>query len=196
MLIKTFIAGILLAVTSGAAMAGSPSMPTGGRTSQPIGHYEFCQSHPSECRSTRSSDKPVQLTEPAWRTLVEVNYQVNSAVEPRTDMEMWGHPEVWSYPEQYGDCEDYVLLKRRILMERGFPESALLITVVRQTNGEGHAVLTVRTSKGDFILDNLESEVALWTDTDYQYLKRQSTRHTKAWVSIDSPRDVLVGSIQ
>lgn len=196
MLIKTFIAGLILTAMNATAMAGSPFMSTGGRTSQPIGHYEFCQANPSDCRPTRGADKLVQLTETAWRTLVEVNYKVNSAIEPRTDMEMWGRPEVWSYPTQYGDCEDYVLLKRRMLMERGFPESALLITVVRQTNGEGHAVLTVRTNKGDFILDNLESKVALWTDTDYQYLKRQSTRHTKAWVSIDDPRDILVGSIQ
>ena len=39
-------------------------------------------------------------------------------------------------------------------MLRGWPESKLLITVVRDENNEGHAVLTVRTDEGDFILDN------------------------------------------
>ena len=34
-----------------------------------------------------------------------------------TDMDHWGAVEKWSYPDDgYGDCEDYVLLKRRMLI--------------------------------------------------------------------------------
>ena len=72
-----------------------------------------------------------------------------------TDLEHWGVVEKWSYPEDgYGDCEDYVLLKRRMLMQSGWPREALLITVVRDRKGDGHAVLTVKTDKGEYILDN------------------------------------------
>jgi predicted transglutaminase-like cysteine proteinase len=39
------------------------------------------------------------------------------------------------------DCEDYVLLKRRMLMQAGWPREALLVTVVRDKKGDGHAVL-------------------------------------------------------
>jgi hypothetical protein len=50
----------------------------------------------------------------------------------------------WSYPDDgYGDCEDYVLLKRRMLTQSGWPREALLVTVVRNEKDEGHAVLTV-----------------------------------------------------
>ena len=71
-----------------------------------------------------------------------------------------------------------------MLMERGWPPSSLLITVVLQPNGEGHAVLTVRTSKGDYILDNLESKIKRWDETPYTYLKRQSESHSGRWKDI------------
>ncbi|MGH6861936.1 MAG: transglutaminase-like cysteine peptidase, partial [Phyllobacterium sp.] len=103
--------------------------------------------------------------------------------------------EVWSYPTTVGDCEDYVLLKRRLLNESGIALGNLLITVVRQMNGEGHAVLTVRTDRGDLVLDNLETGIKPWSETNYDYLKRQSTRNSGAWVSINDDRQVLVGSI-
>ncbi len=62
-----------------------------------------------------------------------------------------------AYPPTAGDCEDIALLKRRDLIEKGWPVGALLMTVVRQANGEGHAVLTVLTDRGDLVLDNLKS---------------------------------------
>ncbi len=47
-----------------------------------------------------------------------------------------------------------MLLKRRLLIRAGWPREALLITVVRDRKDEGHAVLTVKTDRGEFILDN------------------------------------------
>jgi len=50
----------------------------------------------------------------------------------------------------HGDCEDYALLKRKLLLQAARPRPALLITVARDRNGDGHAVLTVkRQSQGD-----------------------------------------------
>ena len=48
-----------------------------------------------------------------------------------------------------------MLEKRRDLMSKGISLTDLLITVVRKPDGEGHAVLTVRTDEGDYVLDNL-----------------------------------------
>ena len=126
----------------------------------------------------------------------DVNESVNYAVLPMTDYEIHGREEVWSYPDVVGDCEDYVLLKRAMLMERGFSESDLLITVVRKPNGEGHAVLTLRTADGDFVLDNLEDEVKVWTETPYTYLKRQASFHAGRWVDIENGDELMVGSIR
>ena len=47
-----------------------------------------------------------------------------------TDMDHWGVIEKWSLPtDGYGDCEDYVLMKRKMLIDAGWPREALLITV-------------------------------------------------------------------
>ena len=74
--------------------------------------------------------------------------------------------------------------------------SNLLITVVRKSDGEGHAVLTVRTDKGDFVLDNLAAAVKLWDVTGYRYLKRQASDHTGRWVSIRDGENTMVGAVR
>lgn len=180
-----------------AAEAGSAFMNTAGRTTQPIGHYDFCQREPGECRQKTPKQAPVELSKKLWSQIVSVNNEVNARISPRTDMEMWGTEELWSYPDVVGDCEDYALEKRRDLIRLGVPAGNLLMTVVRQPNGDGHAVLTVRTSRGDFVLDNLEPRVLPWADTEYTFLKRQSERNSGVWVAVDDSRQtVLVGSVK
>lgn len=187
----------LAAVLAACAAAGATdlAMPTGGITTQPFGHHQFCRENPQLCENTPYS-APLVLSQAAWRTLQEVNTKVNTSVIPRTDMQVWGRKEVWSYPTKYGDCEDYVLEKQRELARRGISASNLLITVVRQANGDGHAVLTVRTNRGDYILDNIQRRILLWTKTDYHYLKRQSELNAGRWVSIEDDHSVMVGSIR
>jgi predicted transglutaminase-like cysteine proteinase len=125
----------------------------------------------------------------------KVNNTVNMSIEPITDQNLWGVSERWSFPDKRGDCEDYVLAKRKGLMELGLPASDLLITVVRQQNGDGHAVLTVRTDRGDYILDNLEPKILLWNQTSYRFLKRQSEFDSGQWVSVSDGRAPIVGSV-
>ena len=105
-----------------------------------------------------------------------------------SDLEHYGKLDWWTYPDdKKGDCEDYVLEKRRRLIERGWPESTLLITVVRDESNEGHAVLTVRTDEGDLILDNKRDDVVSWADTAYTFVKAQSQRDPLHWVSLLPP---------
>jgi predicted transglutaminase-like cysteine proteinase len=171
-------------------------MELGGKASQPIGHFEFCRTHSGECSMKTSGDVRVRLSAARWNELVNVNNAVNAAVSPVTDEVLFGKPEVWFYPSDKGDCEDFVLLKRRELIARGWPVGSLLITVARQRNGDGHAVLTVLTDRGDLVLDNLQARVRLWSETDYQYVKRQSEYDTGRWVSIDDARTPTVGSLR
>lgn len=171
-------------------------MPSGARTSQPIGHYEFCRAYPADCRSKTSNPGAVELSRSLWDTMQDVNNSINAMIEPVTDQDLWGVEEKWSYPVNKGDCEDYVLLKQRMLEERGVPASSLFITVVRQKNGDGHAVLAMRTDRGDFVLDNLETKILPWNKTEYRYLKRQSERNAAQWVAIEDNRQVVVGSVK
>ena len=189
------ILGMLMGQAGASEPTGTAFMATTGKTSQPIGHYEFCQSHLSECSVLSRAPSRVRLTPQLWNELVAVNAGVNLSVTAATDEEIFGRPEVWAYPGEKGDCEDLVLLKRRDLIERGWPVGALLVTVVRQRSGEGHAVLTVTTDRGDLILDNLQPRVLVWTDTDYQYVKRQSEFNSGQWTAIDDVRTTSVGSL-
>ncbi len=155
----------------------------------PIGWIEFCAENPNDCTSRPSMPRDVVLSTPAWKDLTRVNLWVNGHIKPMTDLEHYGVVEKWAYPEDgYGDCEDYVLLKRRMLMQSGWPREALLITVVRDRHGDGHAVLTVKTDKGELILDNQNDDIRLWSDTGYRYVKRQSQADPNVWISLGDPR--------
>lgn len=186
----------LLVASFGAQAASSAFMQTGKITSQPIGHYEFCKREAKECGIVSRDTRPLLLDTASWQNIIDVNASVNERIKPMTDMEIYGVEEYWAYPTTVGDCEDYVLLKQRELVKAGVPVSDLLITVVRKPDGEGHAVLTVRTDRGDFVLDNLTDEVMRWDETDYTYLKRQAANNTGRWVSIESPDNLLVGAVR
>ncbi|BCH52925.1 transglutaminase [Agrobacterium vitis] len=191
--IPLFFAGNAAADMTSAVPA---SMVTGGITSQPIGHYEFCLRYKAECQ-VRSKPAPArQVTEHGWDIVHAVNMDVNKSITPMTDMDVYGREEWWEYPVDAGDCEDFVLLKRKRLLQAGFSEADLLITVVRKADGEGHAVLTLRTSAGDYILDNLVDDVKLWSQTSYTYLKRQASFDTGRWVTIESGKDVPVAALK
>jgi predicted transglutaminase-like cysteine proteinase len=178
------------------ALAGG-AMATGGMTSQPIGHYDFCKTRPGECSIRPGNLNPAAMTDAFMRKLINVTSRVNAAVKPMSDYDIYGKDEVWAYPDKgVGDCEDYVLEKRRQLSRSGVSLADLLITVVRKPDGEGHAVLTVRTDKGDYVLDNLTDKVKIWDATGYRFLKRQAIDNTGRWVSIRGGQQVLVGAVQ
>jgi predicted transglutaminase-like cysteine proteinase len=174
--------------------ANSAFAQVGGTTSIPVGHAEFCRAHRSECgRNARVVDATA-LDEARWTELLSVNQQFNVGIVPVTDDDLYNVAEYWTYPEGYGDCEDIALAKRRALIQNGWSPSTLLMAVVRQANGEGHAVLMVRTDRGDLVLDNQEGLVKVWNDTPYQFLKRQSQTDQSQWVDIIDNRAVHVAA--
>ncbi|MBX6329878.1 MAG: transglutaminase-like cysteine peptidase [Pseudolabrys sp.] len=167
----------------------APAMQVGEPTRPPIGWVEFCIEYKPECDTKPSPPRDIVFSAKMWNDLVKVNEWVNRTVKPLTDLEHWGVVERWNFAEDgYGDCEDYVLLKRRLLMRAGWPREALLITVVRDKKGDGHAVLTVKTTRGEFILDNQVDEILAWNETGYRFVKRQSQSDPNEWVSLEEPQ--------
>lgn len=187
---------LLGTMAAGATQGTESHMVVTGRTTQPIGHYEYCKVNPGDCNLRSENPRPVKMTRERWAEIVSINDSANRAITPVTDLELYNVEELWTLPERYGDCEDYVLLKRLMLLQKGWPASSLLVTVVRQPNGDGHAVLTVRTDRADYVLDNLENEVKPWAQTEYQYLKRQSAANSGRWEGIDDSRSSVVGSVR
>lgn len=159
-----------------------------GPTLPPYGFVRFCESAPGECRQGPLEETRFNANPARMRQLDEINRYVNKVIEPATDMEIYGETERWAIPTTRGDCEDYALLKRKLLIERGWPASSLLMTVVRDEKGEGHAILTARVAQGDFILDNKNDDVRIWHKVRYAFVMRQSYIDPRVWVSLD-PRD-------
>lgn len=172
------------------------AMPVGAETPPPFGFVGFCQRHPDECAGSSATPSTWRLTDARRRELEEVNLYVNRTVRAVEDAELYNKPEWWTYPgSQGGDCEDFVLLKRRMLMERGWPADALLISVVRERSGAGHAVLLVVTDAGELVLDNKTRHIRNWRETPYTWVKRQSRHHPYVWVRTGNARGGKTASL-
>jgi predicted transglutaminase-like cysteine proteinase len=166
-----------------------------GNSRPPIGYVLFCKRGADECKAEDGKIERLQLTDEIWNDINQVNTFVNSSIKPSSDIDLYHTTEFWAYPTTAGDCEDYVLLKKRLLVKLGFNADELLITVLLDEHGEGHAVLTVLTQNADLILDNRRDEVLSANQTNYKFLKRQSQHDPKLWVSLrKTDAQVIVGS--
>lgn len=181
----------LAAATSQAAAQDLAAVPSAARAilesggAKPVSAWvRFCDRFPGECSVNPAEASVIELTPQTWRTIMAINRKVNADIRPITDQDQWAVVDSWDFPTTgAGDCEDFQLLKRKLLVEAGLPRRALLMTVVIDELGEGHAVLMVRTNRGDFILDNKTSAVLPWEETGYVYIKREG-QEGRAWVSL------------
>ena len=126
----------------------------------------------------------VVLTAQRLAVLRQVTQHVNSTITEVSDLEQYGREDVWTLPTSgKGDCEDFALLKRKLLADSGWPTSTLLVTAVQTAAGEPHAVLIARTDKGDYALDNKTSEIRPFAATGYTILSQQSQKSPGKWIS-------------
>lgn len=197
---RTGCASALLALLATSACSGLPdasALPDSRIAAElPAGFISFCVRFADQCAGGQKTDSTIKLTSPGWNAIQGVNEQENYAIKPMDDERHYGRAEYWTIPaDGYGDCEDYALAKRRDLIKLGFPARALRLAVVRTQEGAGHAVLTIATDRGDFVLDNLSSAVLPWTDAPYQWIARQSSTDPWAWVSFQAPGSALTAAI-
>ena len=178
------------AATQAQTVASLPESGTAaesGAQARPVAAWtDFCARYPIECDVNLAEPAVITLTASVWHTLTTVNRRVNARIKPITDMAHWGVVDRWDFPDDgFGDCEDIQLLKRRMLIERRLPRRALRMTVVIDEIGEGHAVLMVRTDRGDLILDNKTNAVLAWQRTGYTFIKREG-QDGRAWVTLNN----------
>ena len=176
--------------------AASPSL-IAAREAPPVAAWTaFCARQPAECRPAGGPDQVAQTAD-LLELVDAVNAFVNRTVSPVTDAAQHGVVDLWQFPTAWrGDCEDYQLLKRRYLVEAGVPRRALPMTVVIDELGQGHAVLTVRTDKGDLILDNKTFLVKRWDETNYTFVKREADTATGWGFVEDRPEKAVVAAAQ
>jgi predicted transglutaminase-like cysteine proteinase len=176
---------------SAAQDRASPYLRVFGVTQPPYGFVEYCAREPDQCRDTAPEEVRRAGNAQEIAELDRINRRVNTEIEPVSDMDLYGVTEYWTIPKKgKGDCEDYALMKRDLLLRAGWSASALLMTVVLDEKGEGHAVLTARTAAGDFILDNKVETVKLWHKTAYRFVMRQSYLNARIWMSLD-PKEAM-----
>ena len=187
-----FALGALCATLGGAqGTEAVPPLPAIEAGASPLGAAKpiaawvsFCQSYAAECAVNPAEPARIALTPATWAQIAAVNKRVNKSVRAMTDMDHLGTPDRWDLAEDgIGDCEDFQLLKRHLLAAAGLPRRAMRMTVVIDEKGEGHAVLTLITDRGDLVLDNKTSAILPWHRTGYVFVKRESQEAT-AWVSL------------
>ena len=200
---KASVATVIRFAVAGLTLTAALAVPTGAQAqtlaalpapalaaatvgpARPISAWtEFCERYADECAVDRAEPATIALTPAAWQTITTVNRRVNRALVAVTDLDHWRAADRWDLGEDgSGDCEDFQLLKRRMLAEAGLPRRAMRMTVVIDGNGEGHAVLTILTSRGDLVLDNKTNAVLPWAQTGYTFIKRES-QDTLGWVAL------------
>jgi predicted transglutaminase-like cysteine proteinase len=174
-----------------APLLRASAQPVFGRAPVPIGWLQFCAERPSDCRASGPAEAVVRLTPARAAQLRQVNLSINASLTPVPDIRHYGVPQRWTIPaDGMGSCHHYMLMKRQALARLGWPPSALLVTVVRDRRGQGHAILTVRTDQGDLVLDNLNGDVLSWSATGYDYLMRQSGTSPNTFVALSRSSDV------
>ncbi len=182
------MAALTLSSKPAAALTNLPMASfaaVGSETSIPYGWIDFCRRYAGECNHAEAGALDINLTPEALKEIERVNKMVNKAIIAVSDKDHWGVVDQWDYPSDgKGDCEDYALFKRKLLIAAGFPRQALLVTVVKDEQNEGHAILTVKTNHGEFIMDNLNDEFRPWDRTGYRFVKRQSQTDENVWVEI------------
>ena len=182
--------------TAGLPVASLPAEASGDARA-PFAWVEFCKRYAGECRVNLAEPEKIKLTPQIWKTLVAMSARINKEIEPVTDEDHWGVIDRWDLAEDgKGDCEEYVLVKRkRLAEEAGIPRRAMNVTVVLDEQNAGHAVLMVRTDRGDFVLDNKRNAVLPWSQTGYTYIKRE-TQDRVGWTSLGGAQTATVASIQ
>lgn len=125
---------------------------------------------------------PPRLDAAAWHQLCAVNDEVNRETRYTADAALYGRPDFWEVAAGAGDCEDYALAKRQRLRDLGWPEAALRLATCLY-RGEGHAVLTVDSDAGVWVLDNRYAQPQPWKILPYTWLEREAPAGS-AWETV------------
>ena len=159
----------------------------------PSGYHAMCARAPRLCMADRRASRqrhanPALMTPSSLAVLVSLNTEINRRIRPASDLVAYGVADHWTVGERAGDCEDYVVAKKQALLAAGWHAGQLLYAVVESRQNH-HAVLIVRTSAGDLVLDNLTDQIMPWHETGYRFVTRQSAEAPDRWVHLSQPSD-------
>ncbi|MBW4708108.1 transglutaminase-like cysteine peptidase [Roseobacter sp. YSTF-M11] len=150
--------------------------------SAPAGFAGLCAKYRWVCAPSARSNISEDAT---LRAAKAINNRVNRQVRQIEDQVQYGREELWTLPTaRGGDCEDLVLLKKKLLIEHGIPSENLLIATVLDRKLNSHAVLILRTAGGDLVLDSLTNKIMPWKRTGHTFLKLQNPDALNQWHAV------------
>lgn len=174
----------------------TPMASSNLQAATPAGFMSFCMRRPDQCQIPANAPASLPMTAQLWSDLNKVNQDANDKIWPEDDMRHYGRAEYWTIPtDGYGDCEDYALTKRASLIALSYSPKSLRVAIVITPDGSRHAVLTVTTDKGDYVLDNMRNDIVGWQDSGYRWIERQSSDQAMAWVSLDASGSLLAQNL-
>lgn len=148
----------------------------------PYPFIKLCHNRPDQCEAKHGKTE-VALDQRDLQRLATINATVNHSIRPRNDPP---GTDNWSLDVTSGDCEDYALAKRRELIESGLSARAIRLAVGTTREGEAHAVVIVRTDKGDIALDNSSDIPKPANRLSIAWTKIESSNNPKIWYSLSS----------
>ena len=156
----------------------------------PPGFHDSCRRYRWLCTNWTAGAKPVGQAD-LLDLAEKINRRVNLVVSQLSDTENYGVTDYWTLPANgSGDCEDFVLKKYKLLLDAGVASRDLSIAVVLDRQGGHHAVLVLRHSSGDLVLDSLSSRIRPWNRIGYTFIAMQSSEDKTQWeVVMNQPRD-------
>lgn len=186
----TFLASILAVPR---AVAGE-RMIEAGQDAPPSGFVSFCMREPAQCQQDGSSRKRLHLGAGALQILQMVNDDVNWNTRWIDDLSHYGRREYFAIvTDGKGDCDDIAVTKRARLHEQGIPLHDLRLTIAATPSGERHAVLTVTTDEGDYVLDSLDPVIRRWDEVRYTWIERQDGS-AMGWSRLEMPEPLVASN--
>lgn len=171
----------LLILGSAVSHASDAWMATAGSVLAPLGFREFCQRTGAACAATDLSALTVRLSVEDVKALEQFNQKFNDSVRYQPDHAVYGVSDYWDIADKTGDCEDIALAKRAVLIAAGWPSAALWLAIGKDSVGQAHVVLVVRSDRGDLVLDNRVSGIATWHQTPLRWIARQVPGDSHYW---------------
>jgi predicted transglutaminase-like cysteine proteinase len=173
------VAAVLMSSQVRANTATEPYINTKKPIAAPAGFAGICDRYQWACARddvmTRAGLDELKLAR-------QVNRTVNLKTRSISDRRQYGDDEVWALPTaRGGDCEDFVLLKKMELIRHGVAPGKLLIATVLDRRKASHAVLVLRTDRGDLVLDNVRNQILPWWKTGYSFLRIQNPDAPSKW---------------
>lgn len=185
------ISALVIVLSSISKPAAADWLKTSSAVMPPVGFIKFCVENMEQCLQTMSaSNDPatvVTLNDRRWQELVSVQEGVNGAYRQVSDIVSAGISDDWSFGRNgRADCEDFALIKRQALLDKGWPANALLLTTAFTERNEYHVVLSVVTDRGDVVLDNRWTTPRPVQSLEYTWVARQDPKNPMRWLKVAS----------